>query len=149
RPSSSAPSISQYGGAWGPKWAERGGDVGSRLRFPGYGSWNNLTKIFHLSYDFPLAYLAYSSRRTRGKSPAASREGENMLSPSEPSPPLSPHRAFVVQFRAETDVAAGHLVGRVEHIVSGQAMTFHTLEALLAFLACMLAERGAGPPEAY
>ena len=71
-----------------------------------------------------------------------------MILTLEPSTPLSPHRAFVVQFRAETDVAAGHLVGRVEHMVSGQATTFHTLEDLLAFLASILAAHGAGPPEA-
>ena len=41
----------------------------------------------------------------------------------------------------------GHLVGRVEHVVSGQATTFHTLEGLLTFLARVLTERGAGPPE--
>jgi hypothetical protein len=45
-------------------------------------------------------------------------------------------------------VAAGRLVGRVEHVVSGQAATFQTLEGLLAFFSQMLAERGAGPPEA-
>jgi len=71
-----------------------------------------------------------------------------MIDPSAPSSPLSPHRAFVVQFRAETAVAAGHLVGRVEHVVSGQATTFDTLDTLLAFIARVLAERGAGPPEA-
>jgi hypothetical protein len=70
-----------------------------------------------------------------------------MSDPSAPSSPLSPHRAFVVQFRAETDVAAGRLAGRVEHVVSGQVTVFHTLDALLAFIARVLAERGAGPPE--
>jgi len=40
------------------------------------------------------------------------------------------------------------LVGRVEHVVSGQATTFDTLDALLAFIARVLAERGAGSPEA-
>src|SRR5689334_22382824 len=67
--------------------------------------------------------------------------------PGDSSPPLSPHRAFVVQFRAETDVAAGQIAGRVEHVVSGQATTFQTLEGLLAFLARVLAARGAGLPE--
>jgi hypothetical protein len=67
--------------------------------------------------------------------------------PSAPTSSLSPHRAFVVQLRAETDVAAGRLVGRVEHVVSGQTATFQTLEGLLAFFAQMLAERGEGPPE--
>ena len=71
-----------------------------------------------------------------------------MLDQFESYSPLSPHRAFVVQFRAETAVAAGHLVGRVEHVVSGQATTFDTLDTLLAFIARVLAERGAGPQEA-
>jgi hypothetical protein len=53
----------------------------------------------------------------------------------------------VVQLRAETDVAAGHVVGRVEHVVSGQATTFYTLERLLAFLARLLATHGTGPLE--
>ena len=53
-------------------------------------------------------------------------------------PALSPHYAFVVQFSAETQVEAGHLVGRVEHVVSGQAAHFHSLEAFLAFLARLL-----------
>ena len=70
-----------------------------------------------------------------------------MILPLEPAPPLSPHRTFVVQFRAETNMAAEHLVGRVEHVVSGQATTFHTLECLLVFFARMLTERGAGSPE--
>jgi hypothetical protein len=55
----------------------------------------------------------------------------------------------VVQFHAETDVAAGRMTGRVEHVVSGQTTAFQTLEDLLAFIARVLAERGAGPPEAY
>ena len=71
-----------------------------------------------------------------------------MIDLSAPPSPLSPHRAFVVQFRAETAVATGHLVGRVEHIVSGQATTFDTLDALLAFIARVLAEQGTKSPEA-
>ena len=57
---------------------------------------------------------------------------------SGPPPSLSPHRAFVVQFRAETDVVAGHLVGRVEHVVTGQATKFQTLEDLLVFMVYVL-----------
>ena len=56
------------------------------------------------------------------------------------TPPFSPHHAFVVQFYAETQVEAGQLVGRVEHVVSGQAAHFQSLEALLAFLARVLRE---------
>ena len=59
--------------------------------------------------------------------------------------PLSPHRAFVVQFRAETAVEQWHFVGRVEHVVSGQATHFHSLEELFAFMARMLASVRAPP----
>jgi hypothetical protein len=54
-------------------------------------------------------------------------------------PPLSRHRAFVIQFRAETDVTAGRFAGRVEHVVSGQATHFSSLEELLGFIARVLA----------
>jgi hypothetical protein len=56
------------------------------------------------------------------------------------APPFSPDHAFVVQFYAETQVEAGQLVGRVEHVVSGQVTHFQSLEALLAFLARVLRE---------
>jgi hypothetical protein len=52
--------------------------------------------------------------------------------------PLSVTRAFVVQFRADTAVEGGHLTGRVEHVVSGQATDFEALEMLLAFIARVL-----------
>jgi hypothetical protein len=61
---------------------------------------------------------------------------------SEPRLSLTPHRAFVVQFSAETTIEAGRLAGRVEHVVSRQATTFHSLEALLAFFARVLQEGG-------
>ena len=61
--------------------------------------------------------------------------------------PLSPHRAFVVQFRAETAVEQGRFVGRVEHVVTGQAVQFQSLEKLLAFIARVLSMVRTGPPE--
>jgi hypothetical protein len=51
---------------------------------------------------------------------------------------LSVHRAFVVQFQADTAVEQGNLAGRVEHVVSGQATDFQSLETLLAFIAQVL-----------
>jgi hypothetical protein len=55
---------------------------------------------------------------------------------------LSVHRAFVVQFRSDTAVEQGHLAGRVEHVVSGQAADFQSLEMLLGVIAQVLrAER--------
>jgi len=57
---------------------------------------------------------------------------------SRPGPTLPTQLAFVVQFAAETAVEPGRFVGRVEHVVSGQAQRFHTREALLAFLTRVL-----------
>ena len=53
-------------------------------------------------------------------------------------------RAFVIQFRPEADLAAGQCLGRVEHIASFQAIRFHSLDELLAFLTRMLEEARAG-----
>ena len=61
--------------------------------------------------------------------------------------PLSPHRAFVVQFRAETAVEQGRFAGRVEHVVSGQAAQFASLEELLAFMGRVLTQVRTEPPE--
>ncbi len=58
--------------------------------------------------------------------------------PKSSATPLSVHRAFVVQFAAQTNIAAGCCVGRVEHIVSGQAMRFASQAELLAFIARVL-----------
>jgi hypothetical protein len=48
--------------------------------------------------------------------------------------------AFVIQFRESTDVEAGRLEGKVEHIASYRAARFHSVEELLAFIARVLAE---------
>jgi hypothetical protein len=57
-----------------------------------------------------------------------------MARPDDQSVQLSVHRAFVVQFDTHTNVACGQLAGRVEHVVSGQARQFHSLESLLMFI---------------
>lgn len=48
--------------------------------------------------------------------------------------PLSPYRAFVVQFREATPIMQDHFMGRAEHMVSGQAARFSSPEELTAFL---------------
>ena len=53
-------------------------------------------------------------------------------------PTLPTQLAFVVQFAAEAAAEHGGFVGRVEHVVSGQAQRFHTLEELVAFLTRVL-----------
>ena len=65
-----------------------------------------------------------------------------MVPPADNPAPLSVTRAFVIQFRANTAIEQGHLAGRVEHVVSGQATDFQSLETLLTFIARVLrAER--------
>jgi len=59
--------------------------------------------------------------------------------------PLSVHRAFVVHFRMSTDIAQGRIEGRVEHVVSGRATHFASLEELLAFIARVLTTVRAPP----
>jgi hypothetical protein len=61
--------------------------------------------------------------------------------------PWSITRAFVVQLRADTAIEQGHLAGRVEHVVSGQATDFETLETLLAFMARVLRAERERPAE--
>jgi hypothetical protein len=58
--------------------------------------------------------------------------------PAETIHPLPAQRAFLVQVHAEADVAQGRLAGRVEHVVSGQAIHFASPEELLAFIARVL-----------
>jgi hypothetical protein len=63
------------------------------------------------------------------------------------TPPLSPQRAFVVQFHADTEFNAGPVSGRVEHVVSGEVAAFSSLEALLGFMARILSEVRAVSPK--
>jgi hypothetical protein len=61
--------------------------------------------------------------------------------------PLPVQRAFVVQLHATAAVVPERMAGRVEHVVSGQATHFHTLDELLAFVARVLATLDAAPEE--
>jgi hypothetical protein len=71
-----------------------------------------------------------------------------LLAPVTPEAegPLSPARAFVVQFREEPEAARERFTGRVEHMVSGRAARFHSPEELLAFFAQVLSAIRAKPP---
>jgi hypothetical protein len=59
---------------------------------------------------------------------------------SQPPLPLPTNRAFVVQLRDQPAGAPLAWDGRVEHVVSGQATHFHSLEELLAFIRRVLAD---------
>jgi hypothetical protein len=58
---------------------------------------------------------------------------------------LPVRRAFVVQFSAATAVGQQRFVGRVEHVVSGRAAPFHTLEELLQFMTRLLRTHETAP----
>lgn len=45
-----------------------------------------------------------------------------------------PDGMFVLHLRADSDVGQQRLVGRVEHVVSGDTEAFASLEDLLAFI---------------
>jgi hypothetical protein len=84
-------------------------------------------------------------QQLQGKRSGVIAERRRVQQPAEAPSALSPYRAFVVQFRAETDMAQGRCTGRVEHVVSGQATRFASLEELLAFMAQVLAAIRAPP----
>ena len=48
--------------------------------------------------------------------------------------------AFVIQFREGTDVEAGRVEGRVEHIASYKAARFRSIDELFAFIGRVLGE---------
>ena len=79
-------------------------------------------------------------RQLQGKRSAVVAERRIVKPPAETPSALSPHRAFVVQFRAETEVGQGSCTGRVEHVVSGQSTHFDSLEELLMFVAQVLTQ---------
>jgi hypothetical protein len=63
---------------------------------------------------------------------------ESPMTSSQPS--LPSNRVFVVQFRVQPPEAASRYDGRVEHLVSGEVVRFHSLEELLAFMTRVLAD---------
>jgi hypothetical protein len=76
----------------------------------------------------------------RAKTRETRRPRRNAARPHEAKDyaPLSVHWAFVVHLRTNTTIGHGRIAGRVEHVVSGQAAHFDSLEELLAFMARVL-----------
>ncbi|MGH7786384.1 MAG: hypothetical protein ACRERC_05925 [Candidatus Binatia bacterium] len=58
---------------------------------------------------------------------------------------LTPQGAFVVQFRTGTDLRAGAVRGRVEHVLSGRAAHFASVDDLLRFVDRVLGEAEPSP----
>jgi hypothetical protein len=64
--------------------------------------------------------------------------------PAAPRAPLPAERAFVVQLRADADPAHGVVRGRIEHLTSGAAAVFESVEQLLACMCEAMRRVGAG-----
>ena len=62
---------------------------------------------------------------------------------------LLPQRAFVVQFATDAQMQGDRMAGRVEHVVSNQALDFDSLETLLAFIDRMLRKVDETPPQGH
>jgi hypothetical protein len=56
-------------------------------------------------------------------------------------------RAFVVQFASETDVRAGNVRGRIEHLKTGRRSRFASADELLSRIMAMLAGADASHDE--
>jgi hypothetical protein len=71
---------------------------------------------------------------------AKQKQQKKALVPTTPTPvgsaaPLSPHWAFVVQFRVHPEGGTVSTSGRIEHLVSGRTARFESLDELAAYLA--------------
>ena len=65
-------------------------------------------------------------------------EKEALSQPLQERPSLPVRRAFVVQFRAEADLEQSCFTSQVEHVLSGQATKFSSVEELVAFFGRIL-----------
>ncbi len=64
-----------------------------------------------------------------------------MAEPGGDQRALPTDRAFVLQFRKQADPKTGKFDGRIEHMTSGEAALFNSLEELLTFLQKILPPR--------
>jgi len=60
--------------------------------------------------------------------------GKNGTGDGRPRGPLPADRAFVVQLRADADFGSGAVSGRIEHVSSGAAGLFDSVEQLIAWM---------------
>lgn len=62
-------------------------------------------------------------------------------------PSLPRQRAFVVQLQARAEATPERFAGRVEHVASGLATHFHSLDGFVAFVARVLGDAPARPEQ--
>jgi len=68
--------------------------------------------------------------------------------PETKAPLHTPEWMFVIHLRSDSALARRHLVGRVEHVMSGESEPFASLDALLAFMARFTAAGAPAEPTA-
>jgi hypothetical protein len=62
---------------------------------------------------------------------------------ARPRAALPVDRSFVVQLRADADVGGGVVTGRIEHVTSGVATHFESVEQLIAWMRDVVGRPGA------
>ena len=67
--------------------------------------------------------------------------------PAPTHAPLPADRAFVVQIRADADLASGDLRGRLEHVTSGSVAVFESVEQLVSSMRAAVVSGARGAHE--
>ncbi len=63
---------------------------------------------------------------------------ESVQNSPKPAMELPVNRAFVVQFSKESNFATGRLTGRIEHVTSGRATPFRSMDEMMGFVGQVL-----------
>jgi hypothetical protein len=84
--------------------------------------------------------MAYAAAMIQQRAPGNSSSPQVETVSTQPRTSLSPQWAFVVQLRQGTPLTPEALTGRVEHIVTGQATLFASLDDLLSFMQQVLSQ---------
>jgi len=101
-----------------------------------------LYRFFMTSVLFlPMLTVEDTLARQNRRSTAADRV-DTMKQQGESGPSQLPtDRAFVIQLTASSDIPHRRIVGRIEHVVSGQSTRFQSLKELLTFIAQVLTQK--------
>ena len=82
---------------------------------------------------------------TISSTPGPGYDALNALTSGAAEAPLTPDWAFVIQLRQGTAFTADHLCGRIEHVVSGRACLFGSLERARSFMELVMCNASPDP----
>jgi hypothetical protein len=103
----------------------------------------NFSEISQLFQDFGAARDVYLSPQQQ---PTQRLVEDTMKSSSIIDAPLSPRWAFVVQLREGTMFTPEAVYGRVEHLATGQATLFTSLDEVRTFMEQIVTKLEENPP---